>query len=98
MKLSRNATDTSVKAAIAAYPKAGTQRARIINLLLCWDGGLTDAQMQSYLKMPESSQRPRRLELVEGGWLEDSGQRLAWRGHGEAIVWQLTDAARQAAA
>ena len=98
MKLRHDATDTSVKAAIAAYPRAGTQRARILNLLFYWDSGLTDAQIQSYLQIPESSQRPRRVELVEQGWLEDSGQRRTWNGHGEAIVWQLTEQAKRGVA
>jgi hypothetical protein len=44
--------------------------------------------------MPESSERPRRVELVEQGWVEDSGDRRLFDGHAEAIVWQLTAAAR----
>ena len=44
----------------------------------------------------QNSERPRRVELVRGGWLEDSGQT---RSHGgsEHIVWVLTSKAQDSA-
>jgi DNA-binding IclR family transcriptional regulator len=98
MKVRHDAADTSVRAAILAYPKAGTQRAAILALLSDLrhhPEGLTDAQIQWHLTMPESSERPRRVELVEAGWVEDSGRRRKWGAHAEAIVWTLTAAARE---
>jgi hypothetical protein len=41
--------------------------------------------------MNPSTQRPRRVELVEGGWVEDSGERRPTRSGMDAVVWRGTD-------
>jgi hypothetical protein len=49
--------------------------------------GATDDEVQDALHLSGNSERPRRLELVERGWLVDSGVRRPSRQHGPAIVW-----------
>ena len=95
-QLAANPQPTSVKAALAVFPKSGTQRYRILAAVVAADGaGLTDAQIQAKTGISESSERPRRGELVEGGWLEDTGVTREYGGHGEAIVWALTEKAEK---
>jgi hypothetical protein len=90
-------TDTSRRAAVTVAPKTGTQRHRVLTVLAASVDGLTDSQIQAYLNLYESSERPRRVELVAAGLVADSGRRRCYGGHGEAIVWELTDAGRNAA-
>ena len=85
-------SDESKKAALRAFPKSGTDRMRVLNLIHGYDdvGGLTDEQMQTLLKMSPNSQRPRRVELVDGGWVQDSGKIRIVESGGTAAVWCLT--------
>lgn len=83
----RDAPDTSRHAALRALPKSGTQRARVLNLLRNVQDGLTDEQMQAALALSPNSQRPRRVELVAGGWVKDSGERRPTAMGCESIVW-----------
>lgn len=81
-------SETSLEAAIAAEPAAGTQRRRVLDLLREHPfTGLTDHEMQEKLGMNPSTQRPRRVELVDGGLVKDSGIcRLTPSGK-RAVVW-----------
>ena len=81
---------TSAAAAVLVLPKTGTQRWRVLSVIAASADGLTDAQIQDFLTLPESSERPRRVELVEQGWVTDSGRRRSYGSHAEAIVWDLT--------
>lgn len=90
-------TTTSATAAALVYPKTGTQRQRVLQAITDSFDGLTDAQIQDRLHMTESTQRPRRVELVQQGWIRDSGRRRCYNGHSEAIIWVLTDTARRLA-
>ena len=76
-------SETSRHAAIANYPRSGTQRARV--LLLIAQGPHTDNELVDLTGLSPSSVRPRRVELVEAGLVEDSGQRR--RG---STVWATT--------
>ena len=80
-------SDTSLRAAIEAEPNAGTQRWKVLHLLRATARGLTDHQMQSILDMNPSTQRPRRIELVEKGLVVDSGQRRQTPSGRWAVVW-----------
>ncbi len=51
--------------------------------------GATDEEMQLGIPMNPSTQRPRRIELVEAGLVEDSGERRKTRGGRSAIVWRV---------
>jgi len=91
---------TSRAAMEAAEPAAGTQRAKILTLLREVPSGLTDEQMQDILDMNPSTQRPRRVELVEAGLVRDSGIERRTHSGRKAVVWQAVpkeelDAIRQ---
>lgn len=63
-------SETSRRAAISTYPRAGSQRARVLDRLLAVDRGLSREQLAAKLGMGENSVRPRVRELIEGGFVE----------------------------
>jgi hypothetical protein len=86
-------TETSKAAAWAALPGSGTQRRRVLELVgRC---ACTDEEISHHLDMNPSSVRPRRGELVAGGWIEDSGVRKATESGEFAVVWSLTIRGRE---
>ena len=89
IKLGFGAHSTSVIAAAVVLPKSGTQRSKVLYAVAESEDGMTDAEIALDLSMEGNSVRPRRLELIEMGWLVDSGRRRASAGHGEGIVWVL---------
>jgi hypothetical protein len=93
VKVRHDARDTSVKAAAAVLPRTGTARARV--LLAIADKPSTDEEMQNLLSMKNSTQCPRRIECVEAGWVQDSGNRALTSSGQEAIVWELTPEGHQ---
>lgn len=85
--------ETSKKAALHVYPRSGTQRERVLLFVLA-HGDATDEEIQDGLRMRGDTERPRRGELVEGGWLVDShGERGTTSGE-HAIVWKPTPKAK----
>ena len=81
-------SDTSLAAAFEAGPNAGTQQARVLEYLRKYhDIGATDEDMQLYLGMNPSTQRPRRIELVQQGLVRDSGSTRPTRSGRQATVW-----------
>lgn len=79
----RDHPDTSYAAARRVEPRTGTQRAKVLDLIRRrGDFGATDRELQLTLHLPGNSERPRRVELTQAGWLRDSGERR--EGH---IVW-----------
>lgn len=92
---------TSHRAAQLARPRAGGQRAK---LLEAWRRaasnqprflGYTADEACRYAGVRLNSGTRRITELVEGGWLEDSGQTRKTEARRDAVVWRLTDAARR---
>lgn len=84
-------------------PKAGTQRAKVLNSL--WrvaepvfgaryerTPGRTDVELFHDTDLPLNSVRPRRVELCDAGWVRDSGVRRKHHGR-DHVVWCLTDLA-----
>jgi hypothetical protein len=95
-------SETSRKAALDNYPRAGTQRAKILTMFMADpSGGFTRDQVSATLAMPPNVATPRVLELVEGGWLEvakdDKGETVTrkTRAGSEADVLVPTAKARQ---
>lgn len=78
-------SDTSKAAAVAIEPKAGSLRAKVLEHLRGCERGATDKEMQAALDMGGSTQRPRRIELVEAGLVRDSGVR-----RDRSTVWVAT--------
>lgn len=87
-------SDTSKAAAVDIAPDAGTLRGKVYELIKAWTprtGGLTDSEVQSMLEMNPSTQRPRRIELVQMGLVADSGQRRVLKSKRTAVVWKAVD-------
>lgn len=95
-RVAQGARDTSKAAALAVLPRSGNQRRRILDAIAAVARnpqvvGLTDLQLAHATGLSPNSVRPRRGELVDGGWLEQAGRR---EHHGtEHTVWVLTQKA-----
>jgi len=79
---------TSKNAAAMAFPKIGTQRRTVLDHL--WfrgEMGCTDEQLSLHLAMTINSVRPRRVELVNAGFVKDSGRTRLTECDREATVW-----------
>lgn len=84
-------SETSRAAAAAYLPHARTARERVYWTIAESPDGLTDEEVQDALDMNPSTQRPRRVELVEIGIVEDSGRTRPTRSGMEAVVWVQRD-------
>jgi len=81
-------SETSVEAAESITAKAGTLRLEVLEFIqFSGDHGATDEQIQTCLKMNPSTQRPRRIELVRGGYVVDSGRTRQTAAGRNATVW-----------
>lgn len=95
-----DASGTSANAAWVALPRSGTQRRRVGEFIYqAGDYGATDAEIADALGLLLHSVNPRRLELQEGGWIEDSGARRPVVRPNQpqityAIVWVMTPRGR----
>lgn len=93
--------ETAQAAAKAIKLRSGTQRAAVLLELLNADlktwHGMSDEQLQQTLQLGASSERPRRVELVRMGFVEDSGKRAPTMSGMEAVLWTITEAGRSAA-
>lgn len=79
---------TSRAAADEAVPTAGTERRRVWDFFESrGDYGATDEEAQEALGMNPSTERPRRVELVQRKLIEDSGRRRETRAGRKAVVW-----------
>jgi hypothetical protein len=89
-----DAAETQRLAALRVMPHTGTARRKVLDAIMVASfQGMTDEEIQDVLHMNPSTQRPRRVELVEGGWVEDSGERRPTRSGMDAVVWRGTDKA-----
>lgn len=89
-KARRDGAPTSKAAALAVAPRTGTQRRRVLDAIATRPS--TDEEIQAALRMSGNTERPRRVELVEGGWIRDSGARRPSLSGQESIVWELARA------
>jgi hypothetical protein len=91
------ARSTSRQAALAVLPRSGAQRRRVLDAVVAVARnpqivGLTDVQLAHATGLPANSVRPRRVELVDGGWLEPAQTTREHHGR-EHTVWVLTQKA-----
>lgn len=79
---------TSAAAAQRIEPTTGTKRALVLAFLRGRGAdGATDEEMQQQIPMPSNTQRPRRVELVSGAFIVDSGRERKTSGGDDAVVW-----------
>lgn len=91
------AADTSKAAAWSVQPRSGTQRMKVLAAIVATgNSGATDEELTKAIPMKPNTLRPRRVELVVGGWVVDSKTRRQTESNEEAIVWVATDKARAA--
>lgn len=84
---------TSADAALRAEPRAGTDRATVLRILvIAGDYGCTDEELQTISNLDPSTERPRRVELERGGWIKDSGKTRKTRSGRSAVVWIAVEA------
>lgn len=79
---------TSKAASLSVEPTTGTKRAILLAFLRgCGAAGATDEEMQLNVPMNQNTQRPRRIELVKGLFVIDSGNTRKTVGGDDATVW-----------
>jgi hypothetical protein len=80
--------ETSREAAEYAATHADTQRLRVLEVIQNqgWYGA-TDKEIQAFAKLEGSTQRPRRIELLKAGLIEDSGRTRVTLSGRKAVVW-----------
>lgn len=88
--------DTSRKAAAVHFPKSGTQRGRVFEVI-AKHGPMTDDEILAHpeANVTANSVRARRLELVKGGWVKESAEKSASARNNEASQYELADKGRQ---
>lgn len=81
-------SETSKEAARAAEAVSPTQRQLVHSLIaLAGERGLTDEEIQTASDLNPSTERPRRVELVEAGLVVDSGRVRKTSSGRNAVVW-----------
>ena len=89
-------SQTSFEAAESMAGGAGSIRRWVFRAILeAGPGGLTDDEIQTRLEINPSTERPRRIELVALGLVEDSGRTRPTRSGRRAVIWVATARARQ---
>jgi transcription initiation factor IIE alpha subunit len=82
-------------AALQAEPSAGSKRAAILRFIASRGAlGATDDEMQLGLGINPSTQRPRRIELYEGGHIVKLKATRSTRSGRMAAVWASRTAVR----
>ncbi len=80
---------TSIAAAQAIQPKLGELCRQVLAYLrLAGSFGGTDEELQTGLLLDGSTERPRRVTLVEYGLVVDSGRTRKTKSGRDAVVWQ----------
>ena len=83
-------SETSKKAALEIQPEAQTLRDRVEHFIQeSGRYGATDEEIQDFLDMEGSTERPRRVELLKMGKIVDSGRKRKTRSNREAVVWRV---------
>ena len=81
--------DTSRDAARAIRPNAGTLRAMVRNFIILQGSyGATDQEIQAALNLSGDTERPRRVELWNAGFIIDSGMVRNTPSGLSAVVWR----------
>ncbi len=81
-------SSTSQDAARSIKVNAGTYRARVYDYLISQPSGATDEEMQHFIPMAASTQRPRRVQLVADGLVRNSGRTRQTASGKLAVIWE----------
>lgn len=82
-------SETSTQAAHQIENAASTLRGKVYReILSTGEYGITDEGLQTRLAMNPSTERPRRVELVERGLVFDSGNKRKTISGRAAVVWR----------
>jgi predicted ArsR family transcriptional regulator len=92
VKVRRDAASTSAAAAERHRPRSGTARHRVLHALATARDGATDEEVAAHLRMSPNTERPRRVELVEAGWVEATERTRPTVCGAAAVVWTVTPA------
>ena len=89
------APSTEREAAILQYPNTGTKRRQVLDhIASCGEHGATDEEISIALGMRLYTAAPRRNELLNDGWVEESPLRRRTTTGTAAAVWVLTELGR----
>lgn len=88
-------SETSREAAKQIAPKLGELHRKVWAYIRD-SGGCTDEQLIDGLKRSASTIRPRRIELVAAGYVEDSGHTARTKADRPATVWRISGKGRVA--
>jgi hypothetical protein len=90
-----NDRETSIEAAKKVSIRAGTDRALVLDTFRAHPDGLTAEELANVTNRYQNSIDKRRTELMQAGFIEDSGlRRLSSRGS-PMIVWRIKKEATQ---
>lgn len=90
------APSTEREAAIEQYPRSGTARRRVLDYIAsAGDDGATDEEAALALDMRLYTAAPRRNELLNTGWIYDTGRSRRTTTGSKAVVWALTSTGRR---
>ena len=91
----KNATDTSIEAAESVLSSLPQLQSDVLTYaVLRGKHGFTDEQMNEHFNTHKSSYRARRSELVEKGYIEDSGFRVLGPNKRKMILWMVKNELR----
>ncbi len=87
----RHASPTSREAAERIRPVSSVGRQLVYDALFAsGDRGLTDAEIRQMTGLASDTARPRRRELVTGGYVRDSGRERPSPSGRAMVVWVCT--------
>lgn len=81
---------TSRAAAEEMRGSAKTDREAVLIVIQQSNHGRTDEEIQRMLKLNPSTERPRRIELVQAGKVRDSGRTRKTKSGRAAAVWEAS--------
>lgn len=93
----RGGPETSKAAADLQYPRSGERKAAVLAQFQKdyqdENRGITDEELAARMGLDRGQAGPRRLDLVNEGWVYDTGRKRQTTMGADSKVWSLTDAA-----
>jgi transcription initiation factor IIE alpha subunit len=90
--VSKTARNTSRWSAAKAYPKSGTKRLKVYELIVSRGmNGMTDQEIQNTLHLSGDTVRPSRIKLLRDGLIIDSGETRKNSNDNPCVVWRAID-------